>query len=139
MHFLLQSAGDLPWFRTGLFYKNLHLYGLFLVMATLGGMAVHGMNGGTKQTARTRALTGGLFGVGMLLVMAGGFGQAARLGLTSTALFPTWLWLKLGIWVVVGALFALPYRSPSLAKPVYYVLPLLGALGAYFAIYHYPS
>lgn len=138
-HFLLQVAGDLPWFRTGLFYKNLHLYGIFLVMATLGGMAIHGMNGGTKATSKTRAVTGALFGIGMLLVMAGGFGQAARLGLTSTAVFPTWLWLKLGIWVVVGALFALPYRSPALAKPVYYLLPILGALAAYLAIYHNPS
>ncbi|MCU0625827.1 MAG: hypothetical protein MUF21_04965 [Gemmatimonadaceae bacterium] len=139
MHWLLQSAGDLPWFRTGLFYKNLHLYGIFVVMATLGGMAIHAVNGGTKQTTRTRALTGAMFGIGMLLVMAGGFGQAARLGLTDTSIFPLWLWLKIGIWFVVGALFSLPYRFPALARPTYFVLPLIGALAAYMAIYHVPS
>jgi hypothetical protein len=138
-HFLLQAAGEMPWFRTVFFYKNLHLYGIFLVMATLGGMAIHGMNGGTKATATTRRTTGALFGIGMLLALAGGFGQAARLGMTNTAIFPTWLWLKIGVWVAVGALFALPYRSPALAKPTYYLVPLLGALAAYFAIYHTPA
>jgi hypothetical protein len=133
---LVQTATELPWFRSQLFYKNLHLFGLFLAMSSLGGIAIHAANGGTKATSRTRMLTASVFGFGMLAAMAGGFGQAARLGLSSTSLFPTWLWLKIAIWFVVTALVMLPYRIPALAKPIYLLVPVLGAVGAYLAIYH---
>jgi hypothetical protein len=137
---LLQDVGTtpapLPFFRTLLFYKNLHLFGLFLAMTSLGGVAIHAANGGTKASSSTRMLTASVFGVGMLLAMAGGFGQAARLGLSNTSLFPGWLWAKIGIWFVVAILSILPYRIPALAKPIYLLVPLLGGLAAYLAIYH---
>ena len=130
------APASLPFFRTQLFYKSLHIFGLFLAMTSLGGIAIHAANGGTKATSRTRALTASVFGLGMLIALAGGFGQAARLGLVSTAIFPGWLWAKIGIWVVVAVLSILPYRIPALAKPIYLLVPLLGGLGAYLAIFH---
>ena len=132
----IQSPDALPFFRTQLFYKSLHLFGLFLSFTSLGGIAIHAANGGTKATSRTRALTASVFGVGMLVALAGGFGQAARLGLTSTGLFPGWLWSKIAIWVLVAALAMLPYRFPSLARPIYLLVPVLGGLGGYLAIFH---
>ena len=138
---LLQDAvaappAPLPFFRTQLFYKALHICGLFLAMTSVGGIAIHAANGGTRATSRTRALTASVFGLGMLLALAGGFGQAARLGLTSTGVFPGWLWAKVGIWVIVAILSILPYRVPALAKPVYLFVPLLSGLAAYLAIFH---
>ncbi|MES3033734.1 MAG: hypothetical protein V4813_07020 [Gemmatimonadota bacterium] len=130
------SPAPLPFFRTQLFYKSLHIFGLFLATTSLGGIAIHAANGGTKATSRTRALTASVFGLGMLLSLAGGFGQAARLGLTSTAIFPGWLWAKIAIWVVVAVLSILPYRIPALAKPIYLVVPVLTGLAAYLAIFH---
>ena len=126
----------LPFFRTQLFYKALHIFGLFMAMTSLGGIAIHAANGGTKATSRTRALTASIFGLGMLLALAGGFGQAARLGLVSTALFPGWLWAKVALWVVVAVLSILPYRIPALAKPIYLVVPVLAGLAGYLAIFH---
>ncbi len=126
----------LPFFRTQLFYKTLHIFGLFMAMTSLGGIAIHAANGGTKATSKTRALTASLFGLGMLLALAGGFGQAARLGLSNTALFPGWLWSKVGIWVIVAVLSILPYRIPALAKPIYVLVPLLGGIATYLAIFH---
>jgi hypothetical protein len=126
----------LPFFRTQLFYKSLHILGLFMAMTSLGGIAIHAANGGTKATSKTRALTASIFGLGMLLSLAGGFGQAARLGLTSTSLFPGWLWAKIGIWVIVAVLSMLPYRIPSLAKPIYLVVPVIAGLAGYLAIFH---
>ena len=138
---LLQDAvasapAPLPFFRTALFYKSLHIFGLFLATTSLGGIAIHAANGGTKATSRTRALTASVFGLGMLLALAGGFGQAARLGLTSTAIFPGWLWAKIAIWVLVAVLSILPYRIPALAKPIYLLVPVLSGLAAYLAIFH---
>jgi len=138
---LLQDAAasvpaPLPFFRTQLFYKSLHIFGLFLSFTSLGGVAVHAANGGTKATSTTRSLTASVFGVGMLLALAGGFGQAARLGMTNTAIFPGWLWAKIAIWVIVAVLSILPYRIPALAKPIYLLVPVLGGLGSYLAIFH---
>lgn len=141
LYTLLQDAAAgapaaLPFFRTQLFYKSLHIVGLFLATTSLGGIAIHAANGGTKATSRTRALTASVFGLGMLLALAGGFGQAARLGMTKTAYFPGWLWAKIAIWVIVAVLSVLPYRIPSLAKPIYLLVPLLTGLAAYLAIFH---
>lgn len=138
---LLQDAAasapaPLPFFRTGLFYKSLHIFGLFLATTSLGGIAIHAANGGTKATSRTRMLTASVFGTGMFIALAGGFGQAARLGLTSTAIFPGWLWAKIAIWVIVAVLSILPYRIPALAKPIYLVVPVITGLAAYLAIFH---
>ena len=141
LYTLLQDAAagvpaGLPFFRTQLFYKSLHIFGLFLATTSLGGIAIHAANGGTKATSRTRALTAGVFGFGMLLALAGGFGQAARLGMTKTAYFPGWLWAKIAIWLIVAVLSILPYRIPSLAKPIYLLVPVLSGLAAYLAIFH---
>ncbi|MCC7055228.1 MAG: hypothetical protein IT355_18280 [Gemmatimonadaceae bacterium] len=129
------ATAALPFFRTLPFYKYLHLLGMFLAMTSLGGIAIHAANGGTKATARTRGLTAGVFGLGMLIVIAGGFGQAARLGVMANGI-PGWLWAKIGIWVIVALLSILPYRIPVLARPIYLLVPLLGGLAAYLAIYH---
>ena len=54
-------------------YKVVHIIGLALVMSTLGGLAVHAMAGGTRQTNPARGLIGALNGVGFLLILVGGF------------------------------------------------------------------
>ena len=137
---LLQDAAaaapaPLPFFRTLPFYKNIHLLGMFLAMTSLGGIAIHAANGGTKTTSSTRMLTASVFGLGMLLVLAGGFGQAARLGILANG-FPGWMLGKMAIWLIVAVLAILPYRIPSLAKPIYLLVPLLGGCASYLAIWH---
>ena len=129
------APAPLPFFRTLPFYKNIHLFGMFLSMTSLGGIAIHAANGGTKVNSSTRMLTASVFGLGMLLVLAGGFGQAARLGILANG-FPGWMLAKMAIWVIVAVLSVLPYRFPSLAKPIYLLVPLLGGTAAYLAIYH---
>ena len=129
------TPAPLPFFRTLPFYKNIHLFGMFLAMTSLGGIAIHAANGGTKASSSTRMLTASVFGVGMLLVLAGGFGQAARLGILANG-FPGWMLAKMGIWVIVTILAILPYRIPALAKPIYLLVPVLGGCAAYLAIYH---
>lgn len=114
-------------------YKILHLAALFLAFATLGGLALTVANGATKETSRVRRMIGVAHGVAMFLVLLGGFGLLARLGLTSG--FPLWVWAKIAIWVLVAGLLALPYRKPELAKPLFWLLPVIGGVAAWFAIY----
>jgi hypothetical protein len=117
------------------FYNVVHIVGIVLVMSALGGTAVHALSGGTKQTNRARGLPAALHGVGVLLILVGGFGMLARLGFSHGAMFPGWLLVKLAVWLVVAALLFIPYRRPALARPIYLALPVLGGLAAYMAIY----
>lgn len=131
------AAADAPFYRTLPFYKFEHLLGMLLALPSLAGIAIHAANGGTKATSSTTALTASLFGLGMLLIVAGGFGQAARLGVIGNgAGFPSWLIAKMVIWVVVAVLSMLPYRIPALARPTYLLVPLLGGTAAYLAVFH---
>ncbi|MES2124687.1 MAG: hypothetical protein V4503_08350 [Gemmatimonadota bacterium] len=115
-------------------YKIVHLLGMFLMFTILGGISLHVLNGGTRQSNVGRKLAAALHGVAMFVILLGGFGMLARLGMVRGG-FPGWIWAKLLIWVLLGAFGTLPYRRPSLAKPFLFLLPLLGALAAFFAIY----
>ena len=117
------------------FYNVLHIVGIVLVMSALGGISMHALNGGTKQTNAARRLVVGLHGLGMLLILIGGFGMLARLGFQHGGMFPGWLLVKLAVWLTLAGIVILPYRRPSLARPVYLALPVLGGLAAYMAIY----
>ncbi|MDF1504902.1 hypothetical protein [Roseisolibacter sp. H3M3-2] len=117
------------------FYNVVHIVGIVLVMSALGATAIHALNGGTRQTNRARGLVAALHGTGVVLILIGGFGMLARLGFRHGAMFPGWLLVKLAVWVTIAALLFVPYRRPELAKPVYLLLPVLGGLAAYMAIY----
>lgn len=117
------------------FYNVVHIVGIVLVMSALGGTAVHALNGGTRLTNRARGLQAALHGVGVLLILVGGFGMLARLGFRHGTNFPGWLWVKLAVWATAAALLFVPYRRPALARPVYLAVPVLAGLAAYMAIY----
>ena len=113
-------------------YKLLHFTGIFLVFAALGGQLLFVWRGGTRADAGARRTVAITHGVGLALLLLGGFGMHAKLGYTG---FPLWFGLKVGIWATLGALMMLPWRYPQLAKPLWIVLPLLGALATYCGIW----
>jgi hypothetical protein len=113
-------------------YKILHLGGMFLLFTVLGGIALHVLNGGTRESNAGRKLVGALHGIALFIILLGGFGMLARLGLTSG--FPGWVWVKLAVWVVIPIVGTLPYRKPATAKAVLFALPLIGAFTAWVAI-----
>ena len=116
-------------------YKVVHIVGIALLLSALGAVALHALNGGLRRDDRARGLVAALHGVGAVLVLVGGFGMLARLGFRHGAMFPGWLLVKLAIWLLLGAAIALPYRRPTLARPMLVVVPLLAGVAAYMAIY----
>jgi len=70
--------------------------------------------------------------VGLLLILLGGFGWLSASGLMSGGM-PGWTWAKLGIWMAVAGLLALPAVKPELGRFVWLVAPLLGVIGAWLA------
>lgn len=115
-------------------YKVIHLFSMFLLFTILGGIALHALNGGTRETNRGRKLVGALHGIALFLILLGGFGMLARLGIVQGGL-PGWIYAKLAIWVALPVIGTMPYRKPATAKAVLLALPVIGALSAYFAIY----
>ena len=115
-----------------LVYKNIHLLGVFMILMALGGLILHRINGGIREHAWRKpvAVT---HGVGLLLALVGGFGALARLGIFWP--LPGWVIGKLVIWLVFGALVAVIFRSPTLAKPLWWVTIVLAALAGYLALH----
>jgi len=114
-----------------LVYKTFHVIGVMLIVAALGGMAIHAANGGMRDQSLTRRLTTAAHGTGLLLVLVAGFGMLARLGLSATG---GWVVIKVVIWVALGAAAAVPYRRPQFARATFLLVPLLAALAAIVAI-----
>jgi hypothetical protein len=103
------------------------------MIAALGGAAIHAANAGTRDASLTRRLVSASHGIALLLVLVGGFGMLARLGLAAHGL-PGWIWAKLVIWVTFAALIALPYRRPQLARAVFVTLPILAVVAGLLAL-----
>jgi len=114
-------------------YKVLHVFSVILTFTVLGGLALHSANGGNRGSNGSSKLTGILHGVGLLMILVGGFGLLARLGTSGG--FPLWVWFKLAIWLLVGASAVVIKRSPALSKALLLVLPLLGGVAAWLAVY----
>jgi uncharacterized membrane protein SirB2 len=116
-------------------YKVVHLVGIMLAFAVLGGLMLTVANGATKQNSKVRKLIGITHGIALFIVLLGGFGLLARLGIIHGASFPGWVWGKLTVWVLLAIMLAVPYRKPELARPLFFLLPVLGAIAAWLAIY----
>ncbi len=117
------------------FYKVVHIFGILLTWSALGALVLHAANGGDKSTNKKRGLVAATHGIGMVIILVGGFGLLARIGQMHGSGFPTWIWIKLGIWVLTGALIMLPLRVPKLATPLWFLIPMLGGVAAYTAGY----
>lgn len=116
-------------------YNIMHVAGIVLVMAALGGFCLHAATGAPKRESPARVLIAVLHGAGAFLILLGGFGMLARIGFAHGQPFPGWLVVKLLIWLLLAAAVALPYRRPALARPLLLALPVLGGLAAGMAIY----
>ncbi|MQA92852.1 MAG: hypothetical protein GEU90_21950 [Gemmatimonas sp.] len=116
-------------------YNLVHIVGLVLVMAGLGGMIVTVIAGGEQRSVWARRSAAAFHGLGIFLILLGGFGMLARLGLVRGTPWPGWVWVKAFVWGTLALAAFLPYRYPKTAKPLLLLLPVLGGFAAYMAIY----
>lgn len=116
-------------------YKLVHLFGIFMVLVSLGGVILHALDGGTRAANPARRLVSITFGIGLFLVLLGGFGQMARLGIGSPGTWGGWIYAKLGIWLFIGGLFTVPYRRPERARVLWIGVPVLGLIAGWLALY----
>ena len=50
-------------------YKLVHIAGILMVFMSLGGLALHGINGGMKDSNNARRLTASTYGLGLFLIL----------------------------------------------------------------------
>jgi hypothetical protein len=112
-------------------YKLIHFLGIFVMLTVLAASAMHTLGGGTRATNPHRRLLGVTHGIAAGLILTGGFGMLARLGIMHTGL-PGWVYLKLVIWLLLSAAMALVYRG--YARSVLIAVPVLAVAAAAIAL-----
>lgn len=115
-------------------YKIIHVFGVVTVFSCLSAMALHTMNGGSKDNNQFRKLVTISHGTGLLIVLIGGMGLGARMGVLQGG-FATWIYVKLAIWLFAGVLMMIPYRFPRLSLALWFGVPVLAALAAWVVQY----
>jgi hypothetical protein len=93
-------------------YHILHLLGLMLVFVGFGSLL---STEGAKSAMKWH-------GIGLVVSLVSGFGMLARLGIFKD--WPTWVWIKVGLWLVLGFLPVLAKRRVLSA----HIVVLLGVL-----------
>lgn len=114
-------------------YKLVHLFGIFMMLAGVSFAAGHAALHGTAGRRQRRML---LFthGIAAFLILLGGFGMLARLGVMHGAL-PGWVLAKLAIWGALAVAIALIHRGPRAARSLLVITPLLAMAAAAIALY----
>ncbi len=112
-------------------YKIIHLLGLVLLFSGLVGLLTVRMSGG-QLAGSTKSLVFASHGVGLVLLLLGGFGLLARLGLTHD--IPNWVFIKIAAWLILGGAIALVKRKGQIGWPLFLSMILIFLIAAYFAI-----
>lgn len=116
------------------FYKILHLFGVITLLTALGGAVFYALQGITQDDDRTRKLRIIFHGVAMGLILVAGFGMLAKLQIPAPGDWPLWVWLKLMVWLALGAMPTLIKRMPAQATIWVYTTIALATLSGMFAV-----
>jgi len=112
-------------------YKIIHLLGLFMLFLAYGGVLTNAFAGQTKEQLPQRKFIFMTHGLGLLLALVGGFGLLARTG----AGWPIWIFMKMGLWVIMLLLANLIFRKPQLAKKLWVLIIALGGFATFLVNY----
>jgi hypothetical protein len=113
-----------------LFYRAIHFLGIFgLVVVLAVALARTPLVAPDPWRKRLARLHGGA----LFLILLGGFGMLARLGVDHGAIFPGWVWVKLAIWTTLGGLVLAAGRSAVWSIRGLVLIPLLAALAGLVA------
>lgn len=115
-------------------YKVIHLLAIFLLVCGLGGLWAMAAAAQDESRRAARKLVLANHGIAMFLILFAGFGMLARLGITGS--WPLWIWIKIAIWVVLGALPVLLRRADKPAGAMLLLTPILAAIAAWAAVFH---
>lgn len=113
-------------------YKLVHIIGIVLLFFGFGGVLIFALSkSALPQVVRK---TSAIFhGIGLFLILLGGFGMLARLGLAKE--WPMWVILKLVIWLVLGGAMAVAIRKQNQAMLLSIGVLVLATCAAYLGLF----
>jgi hypothetical protein len=109
-------------------FKIVHVFGVMLLFASLGGLAGMAAAGRAAEARLARML----HGVALILVFLAGFALLSSLKMSAPGSWGAWVWIKLIVWLLLGGSLALA-RHERHARWVLVGLPVLGAVAAWAA------
>ena len=115
-------------------YKLMHYVGIFTMLVAFTLACAHAMRASSHPDRRSRRGFAITSGVALLLILTGGFGMLARLGIVQGGL-PGWVLVKLGIWLALAAAIAAPLRGRQFARALMVAVPLAALLAAAVALF----
>lgn len=113
-------------------YKLLHFSGLFVALLSLGAVASHRLQGGTKENFKNRKFFMLFHGIGLFVAFVAGFGLMARAGYSFAS---GWVWVKMLVWITVGVYPVVFYKQKSNSKLPYFGLLAALLVAIYFVEY----
>lgn len=116
-------------------YKLIHIFGVLLLIFSLGGLWLQATDDRARVSGRGRRVLGIAHGIALLIILVAGFGLLARLGITQGFAWPWWVWGKIVVWILLGATPIVMRRSVALTRSWWLLVPILGAVATYLAIY----
>ena len=107
------------------FFMILHLFGIFMVLMSLGGLIVLGV----VEDSQWRKLAAMTNGIGLVVVFIGGFGLLGMLQLG----WPGWIVIKILIWVLFAVMMVLARRASRFGTALWWGSLGLAGFAAYLA------
>ncbi len=96
----------------------MHLGSLFIILLSLGAIASHRLQGGTKENFKNRKFFMAFHGIGLLLAIIAGLGLVGgRFSFASG-----WIWIKLAVWLALGAYPVIFFKQKEDSKTPYFIL-----------------
>jgi uncharacterized membrane protein SirB2 len=108
-------------------YKMLHIVAIVIFFSSMALASV-------KQEKSKKDMI--ITGVSLVMILVAGMGLMARLGISHGAGWPTWIYVKFGIWFTVGVLgHVIMKRFPKFLGQFYWISIVLLILASYMATY----
>lgn len=114
-------------------YKIMHIFGFVLLFMGLSG-TLFAFASASTVPPRIKILGFASHGLGLLLVLTGGFGMLARMGIIHSGL-PGWIHAKLAIWVALGIAISISKRKGQWAPALVALYAVMVAAAGYLAIF----
>ena len=111
-------------------YKVIHLAGAFFLFTALAGLVMAARHSDTQ----IRKLGSIIHGLSLIVLLVSGFGLIAKHPQLQG--MPLWVWIKLGIWLILGGIVVLIKRWTDGRVTLWLIIPLLGAIAAYLGVFH---
>jgi hypothetical protein len=110
-------------------WKVVHLIGALALYIALGGLVALRAAGAEGQRAFKA-----LHGWSLAVMLVAGFGMLGQLGFGSPGSWGAWIWIKLAVFLLLGASLVAIRRLPQRSGLLLLVLVLLGGLASWAAL-----